>query len=514
MLAISLPPKPAPAVLAAALAFAVTTAAMVLLFLPSWQSMASIWWNNETYTHGMLVPLVTAWLIWRERAAVAGMTPKPTRLTLPVLLPCGAAWLVAYLAGINSVQHFAVVAMLPCLFVLFFGWRIAWKLAFPLAFLFFAVPFGEFLMPWLMDRTADFTVLALQVSGVPVLRDGRNFVLPSGRWSVVEACSGLRYLLAAIPLAMLYAYLSFRSMRTRALYVGIVVLVALVANWMRAYLIVMLGHLSSMKLAAGVDHLIYGWLFFGIVLGGAFWFGSLLPDLPVTGRSRSRRRRRTADAEALPLPSSARMALLSGFGILVMAATAFAGAALQRQGGEHIQLSAFRGELVADLAAVSGYRPTYEGARGSAVGMVAGGAPVGVGVYHYFHQQRTGEMITHGNGVASNKEGGSRIMVRRQSGASPIALPGTEEGGDVAEYELERDGQRWLAWEWFWVNGRVYADPRRVKLATAVALLSGLGDESLAFVMWTPMTDSPDKARERLAAEAVRLLPAARRAGL
>ena len=254
MLAISLPPKPAPAVIAAALAFAVTTAAMVLLFLPSWQSMASIWWNNETYTHGMLVPLVTAWLIWRERAAVAGMTPKPTRLSLPVLIPCGAAWLVAYLAGINSVQHFAVVAMLPCLFVLFFGWRIAWKLAFPLAFLFFAVPFGEFLMPWLMDRTADFTVLALQVSGVPVLRDGRNFVLPSGRWSVVEACSGLRYLLAAIPLAMLYGYLSFRSMRTRALYVGIVVLVALVANWMRAYLIVMLGHLSSMKLAAGVDH--------------------------------------------------------------------------------------------------------------------------------------------------------------------------------------------------------------------------------------------------------------------
>ena len=38
------------------------------------------------------------------------------------------------------------------------GVRVARALAFPLAFLFFAVPFGEFVLPLLMDWTANFTV--------------------------------------------------------------------------------------------------------------------------------------------------------------------------------------------------------------------------------------------------------------------------------------------------------------------------------------------------------------------
>ncbi|TNY03004.1 archaeosortase/exosortase family protein, partial [Escherichia coli] len=69
------------------------------------------------------------------------------------------------------------------------------RIAFPLGFLFFAVPFGDFLTPWLMERTADFTVVALRASGIPVFREGLEFIIPSGSWSVVQACSGIRYLM-------------------------------------------------------------------------------------------------------------------------------------------------------------------------------------------------------------------------------------------------------------------------------------------------------------------------------
>ncbi|MBK8768245.1 MAG: exosortase A [Burkholderiaceae bacterium] len=263
--------RPTPAVITAGAAFVLSLLATTLLFLPSWRSMALIWWTNETYTHGMLVPLATLWLAWREREALEGRALANLR---PLgALACAGGWVVARLGGVNTVEHFAVVASIPCFFVLCFGTRIAWQIAFPLAFLVFAVPFGEFLMPWLMDRTADFTVMAIQVSGVPVYREGRLFVLPSGRWSVVEACSGLRYLLAAIPLGLLYGYLNFRSFRSRLIYLALVIAIALTANWVRAYLIVMIGHLSSMRLATGVDHLIYGWLFFGVVMGAAFWLG-------------------------------------------------------------------------------------------------------------------------------------------------------------------------------------------------------------------------------------------------
>ena len=56
------------------------------------------------------------------------------------------------------------------------------------------MPFGEFALPQMMEWTANFTVLALRLSGIPVFREGLQFVIPSGNWSVVEACSGVRYL--------------------------------------------------------------------------------------------------------------------------------------------------------------------------------------------------------------------------------------------------------------------------------------------------------------------------------
>ena len=56
--------------------------------------------------------------------------------------------------------------------------------------------------------------------------------------------------------------------------VGVAIVVPVVANWLRAYMIVMLGHLSNNTIAVGVDHLVYGWVFFGIVIMLMFWIGA------------------------------------------------------------------------------------------------------------------------------------------------------------------------------------------------------------------------------------------------
>jgi exosortase/archaeosortase family protein len=149
-----------------------------------------------------------------------------------------------------------------------FGWAVARELTFPLLFLFFAVPVGEFMVPPMMEWTADFTVKALQLTGIPVYREGLQFVIPSGNWSVVEACSGVRYLIASFMVGTLFAYLNYRSSKRRVIFMLVSLAVPIVANWLRAYLIVMVGHLSDNKLAAGVDHLVYGWVFFGVVIGG------------------------------------------------------------------------------------------------------------------------------------------------------------------------------------------------------------------------------------------------------
>ncbi|MBK9704133.1 MAG: exosortase [Betaproteobacteria bacterium] len=101
-----------------------------------------------------------------------------------------------------------------------------------------------------------------------------QFVIPTGSWSVVEACSGVRYLIASLMVGTLFAYLTYQSLSRRLAFVAVSFLVPVLANWVRAYMIVMLGHLSGNKIATGVDHLIYGWVFFGVVMLLMFWIGA------------------------------------------------------------------------------------------------------------------------------------------------------------------------------------------------------------------------------------------------
>ena len=240
-------------------------AAIVLLYHATFWAMLELWARSQTFAHGFLIVPVSCWLAWRRRALLAALRPQPSRAGLLLLGALGLAWLLADAANVPVVEQYAATAMLPACVLAILGPPAVRLLAFPLAYLFLAVPFGEVLLEPLIDFTASFTVMALQLTGVPVFRDGSNFSLPTGNWSVVEACSGLRYLIAALALGALFAHLHCHGARRRLAIMAAALLVPIVANGVRAYLIVMLGHLSNMRLAVGVDHLVYGWLFFGVV---------------------------------------------------------------------------------------------------------------------------------------------------------------------------------------------------------------------------------------------------------
>jgi len=140
------------------------------------------------------------------------------------------------------------------------------------------VPVGEFLIYPMMEFTAAFTVNAVRLTGIPVYWDGMFFTLPTGTWNIVEGCSGVRYIIASVTLGVLYAYLTYNSYWRRAAFILAACLVPVIANGMRAFIIVMLGHFSGMKIATGVDHLVYGWVWFGIVMFFLFWAGGFFRD--------------------------------------------------------------------------------------------------------------------------------------------------------------------------------------------------------------------------------------------
>ncbi len=261
----------------------VTSALLVALFYDTFRSLISIWWRSETFAHGFLILPISLYLIWDERERFRGLAPCPNYRALGLLGLVGFGWLSCRLAGVLVLEQYFAVAAIPIAVWAVLGNAVTRQLAFPLGFLLLGIPVGEFLIPPLIDFTAAFTVAGLRLTGVPVLQVGNQLTLANSRWSVVEACSGLRYLIACVTLAILYAHLTYRSWFKRGLCVLASVIVPIIANGFRAYMIVMMGHLSDMKLAVGVDHLIYGWVFFGVVV---LLFLPLLPFQWILSRVR------------------------------------------------------------------------------------------------------------------------------------------------------------------------------------------------------------------------------------
>ncbi len=249
--------------------------AIVAAYFGTAAGMVAIWERSETFAHGFVVAPIALWLIWRMRSRLALIEPRPSWMPLPFMAAAGFAWLVGEVGAVNALTQFAFVAMLVLAVPAILGLNVARAIMFPLGFLFFSVPFGEFLLPTLMAHTADFTIAALRATGVPVLREGLQvFSVPNGRWSVIEACSGVRYLIASVVVGTLFAYLNYQRLSRRLAFVAVSIVVPIVANWIRAYLIVMLGYLSDNRIATGIDHIIYGWIFFGVVMLVMFWIGS------------------------------------------------------------------------------------------------------------------------------------------------------------------------------------------------------------------------------------------------
>ena len=135
---------------------------LAMLYFATGAAMVEIWNRSETFAHAWVVPPISAWLVWRRRAELASITPRPAPLWLLALLPLGLLWLVGELASANAATQFALVGMGVALIPALIGTQAVRRIVFPLGFLFFAVPFGDFLTPWLVERTADFTVVAVR----------------------------------------------------------------------------------------------------------------------------------------------------------------------------------------------------------------------------------------------------------------------------------------------------------------------------------------------------------------
>ena len=489
----------------AGLLFGLLAVVLVALYLDTASAMVGIWWRSETFTHGFLVLPLVLWMVWRRRTHLSHLQPQPSAWGLAALVVVGFGWLLGELVAINALTQLAFVAMLALLVPALLGLVVTRSLLFPLAFLFFAVPFGEFAMPQLMAWTADFTVLALRLSGIPVYREGLQFVIPSGSWSVIEACSGVRYLIASLTVGTLFAYLNYQSTKRRVLFIIVSIIVPVLANWLRAYMIVMLGHLSGNKLAAGVDHIIYGWVFFGFVILLMFWIGARWaePEPSVSA----------ADIDSVtlnkPLPGGApvthpRFELFALLAAVILAWPLAARWALDHNNvNTPVQLSApsqLAPDWRADTQTPPVFVPAFQNPSASLnTSFVQGEQRVGLYLAYYRQQNYQRKLVSSQNVLVTSQDTQWAQVARNSRVIRFDSTP-----VNISEAELRKlsgsaspTDERLVVWQVYWVNGQLTASQAKAKLYGALQRLSGHGDDSAVVVLYTDKGQG-DQGAQRL----------------
>ncbi len=469
-------------------------------------SIVAIWMRSDTYAHGFLIIPFSLYMIWERREMLRTIPHQPDYLPLFLLAGLGFGWLLATLSSVMLMQQYALVAMLPVIVWAMLGSKMFVATAFPLAYLLFAVPFGDSLIPPLINFTADFTVKALQLTGIPVYREGSFFSIPSGNWSVVEACSGVRYLIASVTLGTLYAYLTYQSLVRRIIFIGLSVIVPIIANGLRAYMIVMTGHLSDMTLAVGVDHLIYGWVFFGIVMLLLFWIGSFWREdhLPIKSLIRA------GQGDSSQFSASGKATLGMAGLIIVVAAiwplyAQHLSASLDERSMPTVDIVNQSGKWQSETAPLSDWKPVYVGKPAQHIGYFSNNNQrVSVYVTYYRNQQQGNELINYGNVLIGEDSGWSDVDSSKQK----LSIENAEL--IVTQNQLRAATTKLLTWRWWWLNDYETSNPYMVKLLMAVNQLLGEGDDGAEIIIVADYETDPQKAALSMRQFITDMMPAIR----
>jgi exosortase len=247
------------------LASMVSIAALLIAYASNLRTMAQIWMTDEDLAHGILVPPVIVWIVYRERARLRALPVEPSRWGW-LVLGLGAVLQITSVRGAGIFVGSVAFVVSAVGAVLCLG-GIAWMraLAFPALLTCFMLPKLTFLYD---DVTLPLQLLAsrtaagiLSAAGFGVVRAGTILSVSGHQVSVEAACNGIRYLLPLGFVAMLFAYLQKSKLWICAAALIMTVPLAIVANALRVA-----AAAASPRLATGVWHTGTGIVVFALAL--------------------------------------------------------------------------------------------------------------------------------------------------------------------------------------------------------------------------------------------------------
>ena len=249
-----------------------------VLYAPVLRDLVRQWWDDPNYGHGFLVPVIAGWILWRERSRLGRITPQPASRGLLVM--CGAiALLIAGSLGAEVfTSRMSLIILVAGITFFLAGKEMLRAVAFPLCFLSLMIPLPAIIhyqITFPLQLTASRVAAScLEITNVPVLREGNLLYLPNYTLEVVEACSGIRSLVSLLTLGLAYVYFVEKKRWIQAALLLLILPIAVLSNSLRIVGAGLLTYSFGPEAAEGFFHFFSGWVIFmsaALLILAAHW---------------------------------------------------------------------------------------------------------------------------------------------------------------------------------------------------------------------------------------------------
>lgn len=237
-------------------------------YQPVLTDLVKVWYDSDDYSHGFLIIPIVLYIIVLKRGVLSGMTIAGSWVGLPVAILSLLAYLFARAGEILTLASLSMIGFIAGTVLLLFGFQVCRVLLFPLLLLFFMIPipaqiFAALTIP-LQVLVTKATALLASFAGIPIYCEGNVIHHSRGTLEVVQACSGLRSIMALLTLGALFGYFSLRSNILRTILFLSAIPVAVAVNILRVFAMVAAIHFMGFDLTKGVPHTVLGILLFGV----------------------------------------------------------------------------------------------------------------------------------------------------------------------------------------------------------------------------------------------------------
>jgi len=236
------------------------------------------------HAHGFLMLVLVGHLLWLDRECLSRLHLQPLNaFGALALAACSAVWLLSwgvdYMPG--EIAGFFVVWLLGV--CLMFGWQGILQLGPKLGLLIFSIPMWYSLTPVLQSLSTFAVERLLHLTSLTAFVEGNFILVPTGTIEIAGGCSGISYLLASLSFIG-YVVLSERlNWRGGGVFLAAAVLLALLANWVRIFIIILFGYFYGLEHPLVSEHVMFGWVLFGVLFApfiyGLFWLLARYPSL-------------------------------------------------------------------------------------------------------------------------------------------------------------------------------------------------------------------------------------------